>query len=124
MQNYAIIVAGGSGSRMKSAVPKQFLELSGKPLLEHTIDAFTHAVPGIHIILVIPRDHFEKAAFLTGTDKRIERLTITSGGATRFESVKNGLRLVPEESIVFVHDGVRCLVTSELIRRCLKEASS
>lgn len=123
MNDYAIIVAGGSGSRMKSAVPKQFLLLGGKPLIEHTIDAFLTAIPLIKIILVVPEDYLEKVNDLTGIIKRTESFTLTSGGATRFESVKNGLRLVPDDSIVFVHDGVRCLVSAALIKSCRAAAT-
>lgn len=123
MTCYAIIVAGGFGTRMKSAIPKQFLVLAGKPLLEYTIDAFIKAVPDVQIILVVPKVYLEKVNELTDIIKRTRRITITTGGASRFDSVKNGLRLVPSDAMVFVHDGVRCLVSPQLIQRCLEEAS-
>jgi 2-C-methyl-D-erythritol 4-phosphate cytidylyltransferase len=122
MKKYAVIVAGGSGQRMGAAVPKQFLLLKGKPLLQYTIEAFLAAFDDLQVILVLPVNYVS-----TG-DKLIEELAIGNrvelipGGETRFESVKNGLSLVAHSSVVFVHDGVRCMVSRELIRNCYTQA--
>lgn len=122
MKKYAVIVAGGSGQRMGSNVPKQFLLLNGEPILTCTIQAFIQAYDDIKVILVLPEEHTDQGRTLIINMGAGERVQITSGGETRFQSVKNGLKLIHELSIVFVHDGVRCLVTSELIRRCYEQA--
>lgn len=121
---YAVIVAGGSGSRMGTAIPKQFLSLSGKPVLAHTITTFLEARPDVHLVLVLPAADLSKAqivlqAFPDGID-----LELVVGGSSRFESVRNGLRVVPENAIVLVHDGVRCLVSPQLIQACIAEAAA
>jgi 2-C-methyl-D-erythritol 4-phosphate cytidylyltransferase len=122
--NYAIIVAGGTGSRMNSSLPKQFHLLQGRPVLYHTIKSFLTAIPDIRIVVVIPPEHQETVDTIMDLFPELEFYTITQGGSTRFESVKNGLRTVPEDAIVFVHDGVRCLVQTELILRCLNTATA
>jgi len=120
----AIIVAGGSGTRMQSAVPKQFLDLSGKPVLYHTITAFATAFPDMEIVLVLPEAHFTFANHLLLSFEQLPAITIVKGGDTRFHSVKNGLQLVTEPSVVFIHDGVRPLVSPTLIRACYEAALS
>lgn len=121
MYKYAIIVAGGTGSRMGGDVPKQFLPLKGKPLLWYTLKAFTDAYDDVQIILVLPENFLEKGQQLV-KEFPLHRIRITTGGETRFHSVKNGLRLVDTHSLVFVHDGVRCLVSPQLIRHCAEVA--
>ncbi|MFT4203002.1 MAG: 2-C-methyl-D-erythritol 4-phosphate cytidylyltransferase [Chitinophagaceae bacterium] len=123
MKVYAIIVAGGAGNRMNSAVPKQFLMLGGKPLIYYTVATFLQTYPGLQVVLVLP------AAFLSDADRMLagldhERIQVVAGGDSRFLSVKNGLQQVPKnmDSIVLVHDGVRCMVTMQLIRKCCEEA--
>lgn len=120
----AIIVAGGSGTRMQSTVPKQFLDLSGKPVLYHTITAFATAFPDMEIVLVLPEAHFTFASDLLSAFEQRPAITIVNGGATRFHSVKNGLQQVTTPSVVFVHDGVRPLVSPTLIRHCYEAAIS
>ncbi len=122
MKKKAIIVAAGSGSRMNTEIPKQFLLIGGKPLLYYTIRSFIHAFDDMEIILVLPADHIAKGMEIIDGFFDPARFTICEGGATRFESVQNGLSKVDEECIVFVHDGARCLVTPELIRRCFESA--
>lgn len=122
MKKYAVIVAGGKGVRMGSAVPKQFLPLNGHPILYHTIKAFANAYTDMHLVLVLPADQVSYAQIvLQSFPNRID-ITIVTGGETRFHSVQNGLRVVEENSIVFVQDGVRPLVTSALIHRCFEQA--
>ena len=122
MNKIAVIVAGGSGQRMGVATPKQFLLLNGKPLLWHTIHAFLQAFETIQIVLVLPEEYLSTGkeiadSFLT------TNIHLTKGGTTRFDSVKNGLQLLnTTNSIVFVHDGVRCLITKDLIIRCYEQA--
>jgi len=117
MHKYAIIVAGGSGTRIGGELPKQFQLLKGKPVLWHSLKAFTDAYDDVQIILVLPKDYIESGG-LIAKEFPLHRIRICTGGDTRFQSVKNGLQLVDAHAIVFVHDAVRCLVTPQLIRRC------
>ena len=118
MKKYVVIVAGGSGSRMQHAVPKQFLLLKGKPVLYYTIHAFMEAYDDLQVILVLPEDHIARGQEIIDAFFDYKRIQITVGGRTRFHSVQQGLKLVQEDSIVFVHDAVRCLVSKALIHRC------
>lgn len=119
---YAVIVAGGQGTRMGTAVPKQFLELNGKPVLYHTIQAFRSAFEEIHIVLVLPPHQISYAQMVLPFFLERIDVTLTSGGETRFHSVQNGLEGIPKNAIVMVHDGVRPLVSAELIRKCYEQA--
>jgi 2-C-methyl-D-erythritol 4-phosphate cytidylyltransferase len=122
MTKYAIIVAGGSGQRMGTEIPKQFLLLKGKPLLQHTIQSFLLAYDDMNIILVLPGAYLERGREIIEKMSAQERVQITTGGETRFQSVKNGLLHITHPSIVFVHDGVRCIVSQKLIRNCFEQA--
>jgi 2-C-methyl-D-erythritol 4-phosphate cytidylyltransferase len=122
MQKYAVIVAGGSGKRMGTEIPKQFLLLKGKPVLYYTIKAFLKAFTDIKIILVLPDEHMELGKEIVDGYFDDKQIQITQGGDTRFHSVSNGLKLIDKESIIFVHDGVRCLVSTELIEQCYNAA--
>lgn len=119
----AIITAGGSGTRMGVSTPKQFLLLNNKPLLWYTLNAFYEAFSDISIILVLPSDYLNQGKELVAEMGKEDFVSIVAGGQTRFHSVKNGVDLLDMESIVFVHDGVRCLVTPNLIRACYEQAS-
>jgi 2-C-methyl-D-erythritol 4-phosphate cytidylyltransferase len=122
MRKYAVIVAGGSGLRMGADKPKQFLLLRGKPILYYTINQFFKAYPEIHILLVLPKDFLKEGQeLLKELDASID-LQFVIGGATRFHSVQNGLNCIKEPGIVFVHDGVRCLLTENLIKACYEQA--
>ena len=122
MQKYAIIVAGGTGSRMGSSTPKQFLLLNDKPILYYTLKVFLEAYEDVQIILVLPEEYTELGREIIDAYFDYSRIQITSGGETRFHSVKNGLALADKESIIFIHDAVRCLVTIDLIHRCFENA--
>jgi 2-C-methyl-D-erythritol 4-phosphate cytidylyltransferase len=115
-------VAGGTGKRMGSAVPKQFLMLSDKPVLYYTIKTFLEAYEDLQIILVLPEDYADMGKEIIDAYFDYERILIGLGGETRFHSVRNGLRMIQEEAIVFVHDAVRCLATTDLIQRCYEHA--
>ena len=121
MKKYAVIVAGGTGSRMNSNIPKQFLLIKNKPLLFYTIDVFLKAYDDMQIILVLPKDHISKGQEIIDAYFNNSQIRICEGGRTRFHSVKNSLRLINDESIIFVHDGARCLLTQDLIQRCYNE---
>ena len=117
MKKVAIIVAGGTGIRMKSDLHKKFHLIQGRPVIWHSIKAFADAYPEIRIIVVLPGQYLDKAPSL-GMDFYEHVIQVVEGGSSRFESVKNGLKEVDDDSLVFVHDAVRCLVTPALIRHC------
>lgn len=122
MLKYAIIVAGGSGTRMGGNLPKQFLLLNNKPVLYYTLKAFLEAYGDLQIILVLPAEYTDMGQEIIDGWFDKDRIRITTGGDTRFQSVKNGLQLIKDESIIFVHDGVRCLLTTGLIHACYEIA--
>src|SRR5690349_18499419 len=112
---YALIVAGGKGTRIKSKIPKQFIELNGLPVLIHTINAFFRYSENVKVILVLPEDDFETWEALCKKHNFTVRLILQKGGDTRFQSVKNGLDKITGEGLVAIHDGVRPLVSEDII---------
>ena len=115
-KEFAIIVAGGKGTRMHSDIPKQFILLDDKPVLAHTIDAFRDYSSTLKIILVLPQD--EIRAWETLSDKLDYHpgVILATGGESRFQSVRNGLQTIKEEEgLVAIHDGVRPLVNADII---------
>ncbi len=118
MKKYAIIVAGGEGKRMNHPVPKQFHLLAGKPVLFYSVDAFLRSYPDMQVLLVLPESKISAGQEIIDAYFNYDRVRITVGGRTRFHSVQNGLKLVEGDSVVMIHDAVRCLVTPALIERC------
>ncbi len=116
-QKSVIIVAGGSGSRMKSDIPKQFLLLKDRPILMHTIEIFHFFSPEMHIVVVLPEDQIEYWLKLCKEHQFSIVHDIAKGGETRFHSVKNGLSCIQDMDLVGVHDGVRPLVSLETLQR-------
>lgn len=112
---HALIVAGGKGTRIKSAVPKQFLLLNGTPVLVHTLQAFNRYSPDINIILILPEEDFGTWKVLAAKHGFEKKLTIQKGGDTRFQSVRNGLDKIEGGGLVAIHDGVRPLVSPDII---------
>ena len=123
MQKHVIIVAGGSGSRMKSALPKQFIELCGKPILMHTIENFYRFNSEMPIVLVLPIGQFDVWQELCEQHQFAIRHTLVAGGDVRFQSVKNGLAAIKGDGLVAIHDGVRPLVSHATIARCFDAAA-
>ncbi len=123
METFAVIVAGGSGTRMGGSVPKQFLKIRNEPIILHTARSFSTAFPAIQLVLVFPQAYINTGKDLFKNFPAAKHPVFVTGGDTRFHSVKNGLDSVPENAIVFVHDAVRCLVSNDLIRRCFANAS-
>lgn len=120
---FALIVAGGKGSRFGSHTPKQFLQLHGRPVLIHTIEAFYRYSDQVRIVLVLPEaelDTWQGLASRYGLDRVIQ---VVKGGESRFLSVRNGLAMVPDDSLVAIHDGVRPLVTTEVISESFRLAA-
>lgn len=122
MKKFALIVAGGSGSRMNNNIPKQFIEINGRPVLMHTFDVFFNFDPKLEFILVLPKDQISLWKSLCEIHQFRIEYKIAFGGETRFDSVKNGLALIPEDGIVFIHDGVRPLVSLKTLQNCFETA--
>jgi 2-C-methyl-D-erythritol 4-phosphate cytidylyltransferase len=118
-KKYALIVAGGSGSRMKTPVAKQFLLLNGLPVLMHTLNQFHRYDPTMELILVLPREQFDYWKTLCTTYHFEVFHRLVAGGSVRFESVKNGLSAIHGDGLVAIHDGVRPLVSFQTIDRCM-----
>ncbi|HKZ38982.1 MAG TPA: 2-C-methyl-D-erythritol 4-phosphate cytidylyltransferase [Chryseolinea sp.] len=114
-KEYALIVAGGKGTRIKSKTPKQFLELDGLPVIMHTILAFYRYSEKISIVLVLPEGEIDTWQALCAQYKFTYSLTLQKGGETRFQSVKNGLEKIEGDGLVAIHDGVRPLVSENII---------
>jgi 2-C-methyl-D-erythritol 4-phosphate cytidylyltransferase len=112
---YALIVAGGKGTRIKSSLPKQFMELNGKPVLLHTLEAFYRYSEGISVVLILPEDDFGIWNSICQKFSFTKPITIQKGGETRFQSVRNGLDKIDGEGLVAIHDGVRPLVSEDTI---------
>jgi len=119
MKKVALIVAGGKGKRMNSDVPKQFLLLNNVPILMLTIKKFSHFE---EIILVLPETEFNYWHQLCQDANFNKNYTLVKGGNSRFQSVKNGLSKITEESIVAIHDGVRPLISKSLIDALISQA--
>ena len=116
-----IVVAGGSGTRMGADLPKQFIELEGKPILMHTLDTLQEIDPEMQLILVLPESQMDFWEELCGKHNWAVPHLLANGGATRFLSVKSGLEQATG-ALVGVHDGVRPFVSKEMVERCFSEA--
>lgn len=120
---YAIFVAGGVGVRMGAGVPKQFLDLNGEPILLRTVKRFAESIEDLHIIVALPKEHTNTWKEICRRHNFDEPQILVEGGITRFHSVKNALAKVPDDAIVLIHDGVRPLVSPELIHRLIDKAA-
>ncbi|MDR1861150.1 MAG: 2-C-methyl-D-erythritol 4-phosphate cytidylyltransferase [Bacteroidales bacterium] len=128
LRKYLLIAAGGSGQRMQSATPKQFLELDGRPLIMHTLDAFLHYCNDICITIVLPPEYRQLWEQLCIKCGFTVPHSVVDGGATRFASVRNGLEAIWEsrpdsDTIVFIHDAARPFVSAATIERCARLAA-
>lgn len=123
MRKFALIVAGGSGTRMGGELPKQFMELAGKPVLMHTAEAFLSYDADMEIVLVLPSRHFALWKELCHRYRFDRAHRLVPGGMYRFESVGNGLNTIDGDGLVFIHDGVRPLVSKATLQRCCELAS-
>ncbi len=122
MKRYAIIVAGGSGTRMHSSTPKQFLPLAGKPVLFYSLEAFYNFDSTTEIIIALPADFFSEWEKLCIAYNFSIPHKLVTGGETRFHSVQNGLQVITEKGIVGVHDAARPLVSTQTISRTYEAA--
>ncbi|PWS33701.1 2-C-methyl-D-erythritol 4-phosphate cytidylyltransferase [Pedobacter paludis] len=122
MKYYAIIVAGGSGNRMQTETPKQFLLLNNLPVLMHTVKAFALSDSQPKILIVLNQEqHNYWARLCEEFNFRIPHQVI-AGGTERFHSVKNAIDSIEEESFVAIHDAVRPLISKTLIDSCFNKA--
>ncbi|MDZ7776194.1 MAG: 2-C-methyl-D-erythritol 4-phosphate cytidylyltransferase [Bacteroidales bacterium] len=123
MEKHVIIVAGGKGTRMNTEVPKQFMELAGKPLLMHTTEIFFRACNApASLVIVIPRQH--KALWEKLCHKHHFQVPhkVVDGGRERFFSVRNALSVIGKNGLIAIHDGVRPAVSPDVIKRCFEAA--
>lgn len=120
---FALIVAGGSGQRIGGDIPKQFIELAGRPVLMHTLENFFRFDSSMEIILVLPETMFGFWKDLCRKHHFGVPHKMVAGGRERFYSVKNGLGTLAGEGFVFIHDGVRPLVSHDTLNRCLSLAT-
>jgi 2-C-methyl-D-erythritol 4-phosphate cytidylyltransferase len=123
MEKSAILVAGGRGTRMGTSISKQYIPIGGKPVLMHTLEAFHRADSQIQLILVLPKDDFEFWKNLCFQYDFTLAHQVVAGGATRFQSVKNGLDAISTSSgLVAIHDAVRPFVSEEVIKQSFVQA--
>jgi 2-C-methyl-D-erythritol 4-phosphate cytidylyltransferase len=123
VKKFTLIVAGGSGTRMKSTVPKQFLLLRGVPVLMRTLEAFHRFDPDMPLRVVLPSgmlDNWKELCRKYGFDLYHE---LGAGGETRFHSVQKNLHGIADDYLVAIHDGVRPLVSKDTIGRCFDTAA-
>ncbi|MCQ2118445.1 MAG: 2-C-methyl-D-erythritol 4-phosphate cytidylyltransferase [Bacteroidales bacterium] len=110
-----VVMAAGSGTRMGASVPKQFLDLGGKPVLRRTIEVFLEASPDIKVVTVLPKEHMSWWRDYCLADDFNCPQTLVNGGITRFHSVRNALENVPSGTVVAIHDGVRPLLSPDMV---------
>jgi 2-C-methyl-D-erythritol 4-phosphate cytidylyltransferase len=121
-KKYLIVMAAGSGTRMGADVPKQFMELGGKAVLQRTIEVFLKAVPDIKVVTVLPDAHIEYWRNYCLEHNFTCSQVLVKGGFTRFHSVQNALAKIPDGALVAVHDGVRPLVSTAFVKDMFEKA--
>jgi 2-C-methyl-D-erythritol 4-phosphate cytidylyltransferase len=123
-KKYVVIMAAGSGTRMGSQLPKQFLELDGKAILRKTIEVFLEACPDVSVITVLPKQHMSYWKDYCYKNNFICPQVLVAGGITRFHSVKNALKRLPDGAVVAIHDGVRPLISVQKVREMFEKAEN
>lgn len=123
MKRAAVIVAAGSGRRMGLELPKQYLELLGKPILIHTLERFRLFDPEMHVIVVLAGEHQKFWERVCASYEIASQVSLVLGGATRYDSVKQGLNSVDEAIVTGIHDAVRPLVSLGTLERTYDVAS-
>jgi 2-C-methyl-D-erythritol 4-phosphate cytidylyltransferase len=125
LKKHLILVAGGTGTRMSSTLPKQFIEIGGTPVIVHTIKAFLAFDAEIMITVVLPEAYFDTWHIIASHHPYIGKVQLVAGGATRFQSVKNGLQTVSEDiGLVAVHDAVRPAIHPQIIHEAFASAEN
>lgn len=123
-RKYVIVMAAGSGTRMGADMPKQFIEIEGKSILQRTIEVFQEACPDVAVVTVLPEAHMKYWRKYCLDRNFICPQILVKGGITRFHSVRNALERIPDNAIVAVHDGVRPLVSPDLVRRMFEKSET
>ncbi len=118
-----LIVAGGSGRRMGGDLPKQYQLLAGKPLILHTLERFLEFNPHMEVVLVVAPDHLSFWNGISTAYSEATEIRVANGGATRYDSVKNGLQLIKDGVIVGIHDAVRPFVSLDTLERSYAAAA-
>ena len=121
--NALVVVAGGSGQRMGSALPKQYLDLQGKPIIIRTLERFCLYDSRIKIVVVLAKNHLKFWEKICSSSEAAMGSKVVTGGENRYDSVKNGLKEISDGCIVGIHDAVRPLVSLETIGRCYRAAA-
>ncbi|MBE6321630.1 MAG: 2-C-methyl-D-erythritol 4-phosphate cytidylyltransferase [Bacteroidales bacterium] len=124
MKRFAVVVAGGKGLRMNNLIPKQFLCLNGTPILMRTINRLKSFDPSISIIVVLPKEQIGYWKDLCSKHGFITEHAVTEGGSTRFLSVNNGLKMVENDSVVAIHDGVRPFISDSVLKSAYETAEA
>jgi len=125
LKKFVIIVAGGTGSRMGTETPKQFLMLQDKPILLHTIERFIASIKDIKVILILPKNQISYWLDLCAGIQDVPAHEIVTGGETRFHSSLHGIQSIQEnEAIVAIHDGVRPFPETKKIQQAFELAFS
>jgi 2-C-methyl-D-erythritol 4-phosphate cytidylyltransferase len=124
MRKSVILVAGGTGTRMGTDLPKQFLQLEEYPVLIWTILCFLQYDPGITVVVVLPEDQIKYWKGLCLKYEFTHPHQVVKGGETRFHSVRNGLETLTNTDLVAIHDGVRPLVSQQTIDNCFRQAAA
>lgn len=124
MKKIAIIVAGGTGTRMKGIIPKQFIEINGKPIIIYSLETFYQYDHLIKFIIALHADYFSLWEKIIRKYPVFSGHLVVPGGKTRFHSVLNALKMIEGDSLVAIHDAVRPLVSRETISRCFKAAET
>jgi 2-C-methyl-D-erythritol 4-phosphate cytidylyltransferase len=122
MRRAAVIVAGGLGIRMGGEVPKQYMELAEKPVIVHTLEKFLQFDPHMELVVVMANSHREYWDAISEKYELLSGITVTIGGVSRYDSVKNGLNHVAEGMVVGIHDAVRPLVSQGTLERSYSAA--
>ena len=118
------MMAAGSGTRMGAQLPKQFVEIGGKAILRRTMEVFMEACPDISVITVLPKQYIDYWKDYCYKNNFICPQILVAGGITRFHSVRNALKKVPAGALVAVHDGVRPLVSVQLVKEMFSQAEN
>ena len=121
-KKFVIVMAAGSGTRMGADVPKQFIEIDGKAILQMTIETFLKACPDVSVVTVLPEAHIPYWKNYCLERNFTCPQVVVKGGITRFHSVRNALERIPEGAVVAVHDGVRPLITVGLVREMFEKS--
>jgi len=121
-KKYVVIMAAGSGVRMGTDMPKQFLELRGKAVLQRTIEVFMEACPEISVVTVLPEQYIGYWKDYCYRNSFICPQILVKGGITRFHSVRNALARIPEGAVVAIHDGVRPLLSVQMVSEMFARA--